>query len=113
MKFLFHSWANNTVVYKDASYMFLHSSHQIFAEQNCKPFVVGDMLKLGNNDSSRLLKQSLVTPVFIQFVQISGYTIVLSNPQSGHRHQCCDQKEWLNSLIWLKRYYSNEVYNLG
>jgi len=51
-------------------------------KQDGNPFVVADMLVLGDAYSSRFLEQSFVTPFGIQLVQGVGQPIVFAHPKS-------------------------------
>lgn len=65
----------------------LCEGHQVercryLTENHRKVLVVRDVLYLGSDDSSRFLKKSLVTPVWVNLPQFVSYPVVFSHPES-------------------------------
>lgn len=63
---------------------FLHLS---IAQNDRQKLAVGYMLKLGSYDDSRLLKNFLVVPLWIDLQQLVSYAVMLTRPEQVHRRE--------------------------
>lgn len=63
------------------------SVHRLLADHKRKPFVVRDVLKLGDNNSSRLFEDDVIRPAGIDLVQRFSNAIVLACEQQVKRDQ--------------------------
>lgn len=64
------------------------SSHCLLADDERQPFAVSDMLKFSYHNSPRLLIQSLVRPVRIDFMKNVRDAIVLTGEHQMHSDEC-------------------------